>query len=319
MLKNYIKYINDAKLFNNRKLIVINYHRIYKDKLFTNFDEGVFGPSINEFKTQMKWLKQNTDILSEDEIIHHIKNNKEFKRCSVLITFDDGYIDNYSIVFPILKSFNIPSIFFIPTDLIEERRLGWWDIIYYLIKKCNKNKIIIDSNEILISNNKKGKINAIRQLRKIMRSIKASKSIELLKNLSQECEVDFPKFEEQSAELMTWDQIIEISKQRMFAIGSHTHSHHILTNLDESEQISELQKSKSILEDKLNMKIKSMSYPDGSYFSFSDRIKEFVQGTGFSIAFSFNTGVNQRRITDCFNIKRISPPNNLFIFKMIIR
>ena len=61
---------------------------------------------------------------------------------------DDGYIDNYTLAYPLLKVLNLPAIFFISTSLIEERHLGWWDIIDYMLKKSRKNTILRPNTKI---------------------------------------------------------------------------------------------------------------------------------------------------------------------------
>ena len=65
-------------------------------------------------------------------------------RPSVLITFDDGYADNFEIGFPILQELGIPAVFFIPTDLIQSPRLTWWDHIAYAIKNTQKTTLTLD-------------------------------------------------------------------------------------------------------------------------------------------------------------------------------
>ena len=117
---------------------VICYHRIRERTLRGNvFDDSVFGPSQDEFAQQLTWLKKNNDILSEGELISLVRGEISPPKRSVVLTFDDGYIDNYSLAFPVLKAFNVPAIFFIPTRSIEERSLGWWDLISYFIKSSD--------------------------------------------------------------------------------------------------------------------------------------------------------------------------------------
>src|SRR5947207_792835 len=121
------------------RLIVFNYHRIPPAADFTTpFDEGVFGPQLAIFEEQIAWLKRNLRLLSEPELIDIIDSGKYPSDPCALITFDDGYIDNYTLAYPLLKRHAAPAIFFIPTRLIAAGEVGWWDSIAYLVKKSGK-------------------------------------------------------------------------------------------------------------------------------------------------------------------------------------
>jgi len=298
-------------------LIILNYHRVYRGELSTPFDEELFGPSLESFTEQMHWLKENRAVfLSEDELIYYQQQQKKIPKRSILITFDDGYKDNFTLVYPVLRSLRIPAIYFIPTEGIMDRKLGWWDIISFFIKKTKKKTISITGHNFSLSNNKEKK-EAIFHLLQLMKTAPHSQTQDLLEILSKECEIDFPSHNEQNAELMTRKEIEEVQNNGV-AIGSHTVSHRVLATLDEEEQFEELRSSKRLLEDMLPGKIRSFSYPVGDYSAFTGKTKELAQKAGYDISFSFKTGVNYQHITDPFDIKRIEPPSDFYSFRATI-
>src|SRR5579875_3633958 len=124
------KILDRVNLAPSGSLIIFNYHRIRPDGEFsTPFNDGVFGPTVTVLEQQIAWLAQYTNIVGESELLQALKSGKPLNgRCS-MITFDDGYRDSYTLAFPILERYRTPAIFFIPTDAIGSRRLGWWDII----------------------------------------------------------------------------------------------------------------------------------------------------------------------------------------------
>lgn len=74
-----------------------------------------------KFESQIKYLKENKfRFLKLDDL----KDRAVFEGKSVLITFDDGYKDNFSIVTPILQKYNVPAIFFITTGLVGSEVKG---------------------------------------------------------------------------------------------------------------------------------------------------------------------------------------------------
>ena len=78
-------------------------------------------------KTQLKYIQdEGYATLTLSELKDYILNNSPIPKKSILITFDDGYMDNYDNAFPILKDFNmVATIFCITSNL---------DGSYYLSK-----------------------------------------------------------------------------------------------------------------------------------------------------------------------------------------
>src|SRR5439155_22062407 len=130
-----------------------------------------------------------------------------------LITFDDGYLDNYTLAYPVLKRHAAPAIFFIPTRLIAEGQVGWWDAIAYLVKKSTK-----------YSAEDRGRV--IGMFHEKMKREPASETAELVERLAEDCGEPLPDPELQASQLMSWDHIREISRE--MAIGAHGHTHRVL-------------------------------------------------------------------------------------------
>lgn len=286
---------------NKNQLIIFNYHRLKSQNRSMIFDDKVFGPDAERFRHEMSWIKKETQILSEDELIDIIYNKKEMKGIYSMVTFDDGYIDNFEIAFPVLKEFGIPATFFIPTWHLSERKLGWWDIVAYLIKNSNKKEFVFREKTFHL--NKKRVV--IDYLTSKLKNMEPTRVEDFLNDLSLALEVELPTLELQSRELMTWDHLRKMKKEKM-SIGSHTHEHIILSRQSLPDLKNQLQKSIEILEREMGEKINSISYPVGEYEHFDYETKRISKELGFKIGFSYRTGINQLDSIDPFDVKRIS-------------
>ena len=84
------------------------------------------------FRRQMRFLKEHHyNVVPLSEVADLIKNNKKVPPRTVAITFDDGYKDNYTYAFPILKEYNFPATIFVIVNEVgrpEQDRLSWDDI-----------------------------------------------------------------------------------------------------------------------------------------------------------------------------------------------
>lgn len=100
--------------------------------------------SKQKFREQMKFLKDNGyTTLTMEELYKYVKNNEKVPEKSVVITFDDGYADNYKNAYPILKEFGFNATIYMVTDWIDKDP-------YYLnssqLKELEANGIEIQSH-----------------------------------------------------------------------------------------------------------------------------------------------------------------------------
>ena len=292
-----LRIFKPLKVSNN--LMILNYHRLNDPLKPQLFDDGVFGPNGARFEMEMNWLKKETQILSQDELIDVLYNNKKVSGVCSMVTFDDGYVDNYEIAYPILKKLSIPAIFFIPTKHINERTLGWWDITAYLVKLTKLKSVNFHGRKW----NLLDRLNTISDIILELKKMDPKKVDFFLEDLANALEVPLPSLELQDKELMTWEQIKEVSRNGI-SIGSHTHEHVILSKQDLSDMRVQVKRSKDILEEKLDIQIKTLAYPVGGYDHFNEENMRITKELGFKIGFSFLTGVNRFGSIDPFNVKR---------------
>jgi peptidoglycan/xylan/chitin deacetylase (PgdA/CDA1 family) len=119
-----------------------------------------------------------------------------------------------------------------------------------------------------------------------------------------------PSPAEQSAELMTWDELKEVAADGV-TIGSHCVTHRVLATLSPEEQVFELQESRAVLEERLGLEIKSVAYPVGGKPHFTADTERLAALAGYRVAFSFESGVNPPRITNPWAVRRIPAPLNV--------
>jgi peptidoglycan/xylan/chitin deacetylase (PgdA/CDA1 family) len=103
--------------YNNRGICVLTYHCIGYEK-----NNGLKVPE-QQFKQQMKYIKDNGySTITLDQLYEFIQENKPLPEKSVVITFDDGYVDNYQYAYPILKEFNLNATVFVLPNTIDKSK-----------------------------------------------------------------------------------------------------------------------------------------------------------------------------------------------------
>lgn len=290
------------------KLIVLNYHRILPSghPFRTPFDDGVYSVNEAEFARQINWLKHNTLILSEDDLIKLRGENgfalPQTSTPCVVITFDDGYKDNYTAAFPILKYFEVPAIFFVATQMIDTRQLFWWDIIAYLIKHSRKPFIVFNDVKYCLPDQQQEAIFFFHQRMKLAQYEQTKYLIPELSNL---CEIDVPMPPLQDEELLTWKEIEEMAEHQI-AIGSHTHTHRVLSTISSNSQKEEMLLSKLIIEKHIGNPVRSISYPVGELQFITSETSQIAAASGYLLGFTANTGVNEWKKIHSYKINRVA-------------
>jgi len=126
--------------YDDRGLCILTYHCIGYEK-----NNELMIPE-QQFKQQMKYIKDNGyATLTLDQLYKFMMDNKPIPKKSVIITFDDGYVDNYRYAYPILKEFNIKATVFVIPKTIDKR-------INYMtlnqLKELQTNGIDIESHTL---------------------------------------------------------------------------------------------------------------------------------------------------------------------------
>ena len=100
---------------------ILYFHRI------NDYDSDPLTTSPKIFDDLMKIVSRDYNPISLQELIKGIREKKPFEPNTVVVTFDDGYRDNFLYAAPILKKYNIPATFFITSGFINTERIFPWD------------------------------------------------------------------------------------------------------------------------------------------------------------------------------------------------
>lgn len=105
-----------ARLASRRGWHVLCYHSIS-----TELDGYPYQTSATDFDAQLSFLREIYEIITVDELLAAIRNRALHMRDrpAAVITFDDGYRDNWTVATQILEKHNLPAALFVPRDLIR--------------------------------------------------------------------------------------------------------------------------------------------------------------------------------------------------------
>jgi peptidoglycan/xylan/chitin deacetylase (PgdA/CDA1 family) len=124
---------------NGTKVMVLNYHKV--DNTFISL-----AVRPDDFEAQMKYLSDNGyHTISPDELYDSLAGTGELPENPVLITFDDGYEDNYTNAYPILKKYGFKATIFVITSFLgKDKNYMTWD----QARELDANGISIESHTV---------------------------------------------------------------------------------------------------------------------------------------------------------------------------
>lgn len=128
---------NKSNPINLQEVPILNYHKV-------DILNHALSVSPREFEEQMEYLYQNGyHTITPDQLMAYLKSGKPLPDKPILITFDDGYLDNYTNAYPILKKYGFTGTIFIVTNFIsKDERFMTWD----QIKEMQQNGMIFGSH-----------------------------------------------------------------------------------------------------------------------------------------------------------------------------
>lgn len=296
--------------------IILLYHRIVDDQtVFLDKGPVVHHP-LKDFEREIFWIKKHLNVLSMDEVTDTILKGKCFSRPSVAITFDDGYLDNYTLAYPVLKSQGLPAMIYLATALIGTNARTWPDQIEAALLASTEKTLSLPGlfpNSIIPIGTINEKQNCCIKLSRVLKEIPdAERKIRLAEIFQELCVTPEPLEKPSKRTMLNWDEVKEMACNNI-SFGSHSHSHPILSQVLLPDAKDDIRRSKEIIEDHLVGKIRHFAYPNGRRVDFSDALRAYCKKIGFDTVATVIYGTVDAD-SDVFDLKRIGAVSPVWNF-----
>ena len=294
---------------------VLMYHRVLRPgQIALSFSHPGIIVALESFEAQMAFLKKRFRLLSIDEFEFYYRGQKRLPPRSCLITFDDGWIDNFENAAPVLEKHAIPSLIFLSVDFIGTKKRFWQERFRSALTALHPNKAryegAIEAMDLEAAF--KNRFVQIRHYSEDLFHEALSNSISDLKSQPvgriedniETLEMAMNPNEKRKlgdSDFINWQMVSEMCSKDVFDFGSHGCSHQLMTSPD-TDLRRETAESKKTIEDRLGSTITSFSYPNGSY---NQDCIQAVRASGYRLAFSTNFGLADTS-TSPFEINRIN-------------
>lgn len=298
-------------------VIMYHYVREIKNSQFPK----IKGIETQLFLNQIKYLNKYYQFVTIEDVIDSIFNNKLLPSKSVLLTFDDGYSDHYTNVFPILQEFGVKGSFYLPAKAIKERKMLDVNKIHFILASVkNKNEIIKDIQNLLIHNKSEyglqdfdyyykklaetGRFDSAKvifikrllqtELNEVLRSL----IVDILFNKYVKVkETDFAK------ELYLNEKQIKEMLNSGMHIGCHGYNHYRWNKIQPEKLENEIDLSLAFLKELgVDLTNWTAAYPYGSY---NKEVENLLKQKKCQLAFTTNVGIAKTKMEGRLLLNRL--------------
>lgn len=248
-------------------------HRVADD-----FDDWLGGVPPHLFERQIAWLARHFRFLSMDELVDHQRDGKPVPPNTVVLTFDDGYVDNFAHALPVLERHHVPATIYLVTDSIETGELPWPQRLAWVIARTERDSLSLDLADPvrLPMGSVAERVRALRYLKEVRKTLSMREQLELFQTVVDQCGIPTPK-----DRMLNWDQVREMQK-RGLSFGSHTIHHPFMKRLPLEDARKELFESKRVMEERLGGTVRHFCFPHGSY---GQEVGRLAQEAGYESYF----------------------------------
>ncbi len=266
------------KPIKDKFINVLLYHRIASRET----DPWSMKVTPEHFEEHIRYIKEHYPVLRFEDDWSVVREP------SVVITFDDGYWDNYAIALPILEKYQVPATVFISSGYINAETLFWWDCLERLIMKSEEVPSSVEIKGALFklfeaeTGHGMEKADLLHQVQVALKRLLPSQRDSILRELS--VRINGVDFNSNSYRIITPAELKKFAESPWITIGGHTVTHSMLSIEPEEMQRWELRESKRRLEEMIGRPVDVMSYPFGSRKDIGKVVPSIAKECGYKKA-----------------------------------
>ena len=300
------------------KLYIAMYH--YTRDLVHSRYPNIKGMDRILFRQQIEFMNNNFNIVTMEDVIDAVERKTNLPENALILTFDDGYVDNYTFALPILEEFGVQGSFFIPGKTFATHQLLDVNKIHYILASADIYELVADVkkemdyyrgseydyaptdelfNEYAVANrfDVKETIFVKRMLQTVLpeklRNVISSNLFEKYVGVSEE-QLAYELY-------MTEEQIRTMKRHGMF-IGVHGYDHYWLGNISSEQMRKDISMALETLDEFIDRKRWVMNYPYGSY---NKDVLDYVGSQGACVGLTTDVGIANIGVDSALELPRL--------------
>jgi peptidoglycan/xylan/chitin deacetylase (PgdA/CDA1 family) len=274
-------------------LSVVTYHGVLPEGYRSSdspLDENLI--NAQTLRRQLRWLKAKYRVISPEVVLAWLEQGGELEPRSVLLTCDDGLLNNLTDMAPILQEEGLACLFFVTGRSAGEGPFTlWYEELHRMLMSTRTADVSFEKLGIQAKVGPSTRRQAlwwhlVCALSRLNVDERDSQ-IQLARQQLGSSGEDWSSYESAFRRrccLLTRTQLRQLSANGM-TIGAHTETHPVLAQQSAEAAFTEIQASRQALEGVLGTRVWAFAYPFGDFASVTHRDTELAQRAGFACAF----------------------------------
>jgi peptidoglycan/xylan/chitin deacetylase (PgdA/CDA1 family) len=286
---------------SGHRLIILNYHRAMGGDL----------------RSHLLYLRRHYRLLHLEEALEELyrpdKKEKRLRdrRTTLVLTFDDGYRDNYTHGFAQAFELGVPITIFLPTGYIESGNCFWWMEAECLVSRfyaeghAQVDEVMVEGRTYHLEQPEERDALARMIDTRLRYAASVSEREEFLTRVRKALAVPASIAVEETALPLNWEEVRTMEKSGWVSFGAHTVHHPVLADLrDDAELQREVSECRSVMEQQLGHPVRTFAYPIGGPEHIGLQALKAVREAGYEWAVTAIPGVNTAH-SDPYQLRRI--------------
>jgi peptidoglycan/xylan/chitin deacetylase (PgdA/CDA1 family) len=291
LIANTLYYSGLLSLIKNSKFrdqaCVLAYHRILPEGAATTTHSASAIITDSElFRQHLRWLKEEFQIIDMAELQAVLLNDQPLAANSLLITFDDGWWDNFTHAMPALVAEGVPATIFLPYNYIGTGEVFWQEEMLARLTQLSRCEDASDRALLIELAGIEGNADK-EKLRSVVTKLKAKSYTEIYEVLEKLRRHQQQRSVDMSLDgYLDWQQVKQMGEANI-SFGSHALSHRMLTRIELEQARHEISESKSLIKEQIGKAVETIAYPNGNCNS---SIEQIVAESGYRLGFTITRG-----------------------------
>ncbi len=277
-----------------QSLIILNYHRA----------------SVGDLRRHLLYLRRHYRMMHLEEALeelytpHERQEQVRDRRTPLVLTFDDGFLDNYTLVLPLACELKVPITIFLIQGYIESGNCFWWLEGERLTRHAQVDKVVIEGCIYHLNQREEREalVQAIYTFTCHARSVAEREAF--LAMVREALGVNSQVSGEERT-VLNWAEIREMEESGWISFGAHTVHHPVLAYLSDATEVQrEVSESRTMLEQSLGHPVRTFAYPLGRSEHIGEEGLRAVRKAGYDWAVTTIYGFNTPE-SDPLQLRRI--------------
>lgn len=243
-----------------QQLSILTYHAVVRESL--PVADWCF-LSEQEFSRQLAYVKRTFAVIPLSEAVARMREGS-IRRPTAVLTFDDGFYNNYSIVFPILREARLPATIFLTTGLIHTEKTVWFCYLNRALTRCRQTSIEWQGRRFVLDHPRQ-RAEAATTIKSLLKGLPHPQLLSEVETIVGRLGVDLtaPIERDSPYRMLDHGAIETMAKSGFVEFGAHTRTHAILSRLPEAEQRAEIVGSVEAVAGLTGRPCTLFAYPNG--------------------------------------------------------